>query len=147
MSDATPHEPDHDRLRRMVVLEAPAATVWAAIGGFDRIAEWHPLIATDEPSEIEGDRYRYLHTTEDERFLERLIEEGPHHYTYEVVESPLPVSDWRATLSCVAEGEGRCHVFWSAHFVPAGGPEHISDEIVAKYYEIGLEALRERFSG
>jgi hypothetical protein len=75
--------------------------------------------------------------------LERLIETGPHHYTYEIVDGPLPLTDHRATLSCVAE-EGGCHVFWSAVFEPT---DPSTDEIVSGFYEMGLRALRERYDG
>lgn len=139
-----PHQTDHDRLQRMVRLSADRDTVWAEIGGFAQIAEWHPLISSAELTEIEGDTYRHLRTTEGETFFERLIETGPHHVTYEMVEGPLPVSDYRATLSCVAEDAG-CHVFWSGFFVPGDDAAHISDAVVGKFYEIGLAALRERF--
>ena len=54
------------------------------------------------------------------------------------------MSDFRATLACVAEESG-CHVYWSAFFVPADEQGHLSDDIVAKFYEIGLEALRSRY--
>lgn len=143
MSDQ-PHQTDHDRLQRMVRLAADRDRVWAEIGGFDRIADWHPLIESVELTQIEGETYRHLRTTEGELFFERLIEAGPHHVTYEVQDSPLPVSDFRATLACVAE-EGGCHVYWSAFFVPAEEQGHLSDDIVAKFYEIGLEALQSRY--
>jgi len=141
---STPHQPDHDRLQRMVTLSAERDTVWADIGGFGRIADWHPLIASAEVSEVGGETYRHLRTTEGESFFERLIETGAHHVTYAMVDGPLPVTDYRATLSCVAEESG-CHVYWSAYFVPADEAEHVSDDIVAKFYEIGLAALRERY--
>lgn len=134
----------HDQVRRIVTLRADRDTVWASIGGFGAIADWHPLIASAELTEIEGDTYRYLTTTEGDVFLERLIETGPHHVTYRMVEGPLPVSDYRATLSCVAEQAG-CHVHWSGLFVPAEQAGPIAAGIVAKVYEIGLAALAERF--
>lgn len=148
MTDAAKSAPDrapHDRIQRMVSLPADRDAVWAEIGGFGRIAEWHPLIDSVELTEIEGDAYRHLRTTEGELFFERLIEAGPHHITYEIMDGPLPVSDYRATLSCVAE-DGGCHVHWSAHFKPTQDAERLSDEIVAKFYEIGLQALRERYA-
>ncbi len=144
MTDA-PHEPDHDRLRRMISLPATRDDVWAAIGGFDRIADWHPLITHVELSEIDGASYRHLFTTEAGRFFERLIEAGPHHMTYEIVEAPFAIADCRATLACVAE-PGGCHVFWSARFVPADDQGHLTDKMVAAYFEAGLEALAERFA-
>jgi len=138
------HQPDHDRLRRMVSLNAPPERVWAEIGGFASIADWHPMIDSVELTEIEGDPYRHLRMADGELFFERLIETGPHHYSYEVVDGPFPVSDYRATLSVVAE-TGGCHVFWSARFIPAESATHLPDEMVAKFYEIGLEELARRY--
>jgi hypothetical protein len=135
---------DHDQVRRMVSLPAAPDKVWAAIGGFASIADWHPLIASAELTEIEGEAYRHLRTTEGDLFLERLMEVGPRHLTYATEDGPLPVSDHRATLSCVAEAGG-CHVHWSAYFVPTGPDEHLTAEIVGAFYEIGLQALQERF--
>lgn len=135
---------DHDRVQRMVRLSAPVETVWAAIGDFLSIADWHPLIASVEPAEIEGEPYRHMTTGDGDIFFEKLIETGPHYITYAMVEGPLPVSDHRATLSCVAE-PGGCHVFWSAYFSPSDGDERIADGIVGKFYEIGLDALLARF--
>jgi hypothetical protein len=135
---------DHDQVRRMLSLTAERDAVWSAIGGFGQIAEWHPLIERAELTEIEGETYRHLTTVDGELFLERLIEAGPHHLTYETVDGPLPVTDHRATLSCVAE-RGGCHVYWSAYFVPTGPDEHLADEIVGAFYEIGLNAIAEGF--
>ena len=128
----------------MVSLPAGRDAVWSAIGGFGQIGEWHPLIERAELTEIEGETYRHLTTADGEPFLERLIDAGPHHVTYEMVDGPLPVADHRATLSCVAE-PGGCHVYWSAYFVPTGPDAHLADEIVGAFYEIGLRAIAERF--
>lgn len=135
---------DHDRIQRMVELKAGREEVWAAIGGFGAIADWHPLIDECELTEIAGDIYRQLTTVDGENLLERLVAEGDHFHRYATVESNLPISDHSSTLSCVAEKDG-CRVFWSAYFEPSAGDERLSDEIVAKYYEIGLAALVERF--
>lgn len=137
----TRHE-GYDRLRRMIKLSAPADDVWAAIGGFGDIADWHPLIAKAEVVEIDGETHRHLTTTDGDLILERLIETSPRHYAYEIVDGPLPVADYRAHFSCVPEGVG-CHVFWSAHFEAA---DPAADDIVAAIYEEGLAAIRDRFS-
>ncbi len=135
---------EHNRVQRMVALKAAPETVWAAIGGFGVMASWHPLIASVEVVDIEGEAYRHLTTTEGEKFFEKLVETGPNYITYTVEDGPLPTDDYRATLSVVPEEEG-CHVFWGAYFEPVGADGHLADEIVAKFYEIGLEALAERY--
>ena len=137
----TRHE-GYDRLRRMVELSASAEEVWAVIGDFGGIAEWHPLIAECEVVDIEGETHRHLKTVDEDLILERLIESGPLHYSYEIVDSPLPVDGYRAYFSCVPEEKG-CHVFWSAHF-EATDPS--ADEIVAAVYEAGLRSIRDRFN-
>jgi hypothetical protein len=132
-----------DRIQRWVKLPKPVAEVWAAIGGFGSIAEWHPDVTSVEVFEIEGETHRHLRIGDGGVTLERLVETGPHHLTYEIVNSPLPLADYRATLSCVAE-DGGCHVFWSAMFEPT---DPSADEIVTAFYEDGLRALRDRFDG
>ena len=130
-----------DRIQRWVSLPHPPEKIWAEIGGFGAMAGWHPGIASTEVVEIEGETHRHLTLSNGEALLERLLETGPHHYTYEIADGPLPLSDHRATLSCVAE-EGGCHVFWSAVFEPT---DPSADEIVSGFYEEGLRALRERY--
>ena len=132
-----------DRIQRWVSLPRPVDEVWAVIGGFGTIADWHPDVRSAEVFEIEGETHRHLQIGDAGVTLERLVETGPHHYTYEIVDSPLPLAEHRDTLSCVAE-EGGCHVFWSAMFEPT---DPTADDIVATFYEDGLRALREKFGG
>lgn len=131
----------YDRLHRMVELSAPSDEVWSVIGEFGSIADWHPLIASAEVVDIDGVTHRHLTTSDGELILERLIEFSPRHYSYEIVDAPLPVADYRAHFSCVDEGDG-CHVFWSAYFEAT---DPAADDIVAAIYEEGLAAIRDRF--
>lgn len=135
------HHEGYDRLRRMVQLPVTAEEAWAVVGRFESIADWHPLIASAERVEIDGDVHRHLKTVDGDLILEKLTDTSPLHYAYEIVESPLPVADYRAHFSCVPEDAG-CHVFWSAHFEAAATE---ADDIVAAIYEAGLAALRDRF--
>jgi len=135
-------EPSRDRIQRWVMLPQPPAKVWAEIGGFGDIAKWHPDVTSAEVFEIEGETHRHVRIG-DGLSLERLIETGPNFYSYETVDGPLPLTNHRATLSCVAEKDG-CHVFWSAMFEPT---DPSADEIVTAFYEDGLRALRDRFGG
>ena len=130
-----------DRIQRWVSLSRPPDGVWAQIGGFGDIAAWHPDVEKADLAEIEGDIHRHLQIAGAGPTFERLIETGPLYYTYEILDSPLPLSDHRATLSCVAE-PGGCHVFWSAMFEPT---DPSADDIVTAFYEDGLRALRDRF--
>lgn len=136
-------EPTRDRIQLWLSLPRAPEEVWAEIGDFGAIADWHPEVSSAELVEIEGETHRHLRLADDSLVLERLRDSGPLHYSYEMVDGPLPLGDHRATLSCVAE-EGGCHVFWSAVFQP-GDPA--ADDIVEGFYRVGLEALRGRFGG
>lgn len=136
-------EPSRDRIQLWVSLPAGADTVWAGIGGFDAIADWHPEVVSAELAEIEGETHRHLRMTDESLILERLVEKGPRHYTYEIVDSPLPLIGHRATLSCVPE-EDDCHVFWSVVFEPT---DAAADDIVEGFCRSGLETLPRRFGG
>jgi hypothetical protein len=137
-------EPTRDRIQRMVELPVGADRVWDVIGDFADMG-WHPLVAQVEPVTIEGAPYRHVTLTDGSVFLERLVEQAPHHLTYESVEGPLPMTDHRATLSVAPEDFG-CRVFWSGLFEPQDGADEWCDRIVAGFYEEGLGALRERFA-
>ena len=134
-------EPTRDRIQLWVSLPRPPDEVWAEIGGFGAIAEWHPEVRSAEVVEIEGETHRHVRNPDGALSLERLIETGPRYYSYEILDSPLPLSNHRATLSCAPE-DGGCRVFWSAVFEPNNPAV---DDIVEGYYESGLEALGERY--
>ncbi len=136
-------DPIRDRIQRWVSLPHPPEKIWAEIGGFGALADWHPAVKSTEVFEIEGETHRHLVLSDGGLVLERLVETATLYYTYEIIDGPLPVTDHRATLSCVAE-KGGCHVFWSAVFEPT---DPSADEIVSGFYEEGLRALRERFGG
>ena len=133
--------PPRDRVERWIDLPAPAAEVWALIGPFGAIADWHPAVADAEIVDLEGETHRHLTLADGEKLLERLVEEGDHLYRYEIVEGPLPVEEYRATLTCFSEGSG-CRVFWSSTFE---SEDPAADALIAGIYEAGLEALQRRF--
>jgi hypothetical protein len=136
-------EAHRDRVERWIDLPAKAETVWALIGPFGGLAAWHPSVSACRVIEVEGETHRHLTLADEEHMLERLTEHGPHHYRYEILEGPLPVENYRATLTCFEE-PGGCRVFWSSTF-DADDPE--ADHMVAGIYEAGLRALQDRFGG
>lgn len=131
----------HDRIRRWVSLPVAAGEVWARIGDFGAMADWHPLVRESPVVEIGGATHRHLTLEDGGLSVERLTRTGERHYGYAVVEGPFPVADCTGTLSAVPEAGG-CHVFWSMDFEPA---DPVADDIVAGFIEAGLRSLRTRF--
>ena len=128
------------RIDRWVDLPCSGEQVWAEIGGFLAIADWHPALASAEEVEIDGRRHRRVVTTYGAPILERLVERGPRVLRVSVVESQLPLEAHQATLTCV-DRPGGCRVRWTAEFRSA---HPRAAEIIASIHDMGLAALAER---
>lgn len=89
---------------------------------------------------------RTLTLTDGETITERLEQASDvdRSYTYTLLESPLPVADYQATLSVSDAGTGRCLVPWSSRFRRNGIAAEQACEAVAGLYQAGLDALKAR---
>jgi ribosome-associated toxin RatA of RatAB toxin-antitoxin module len=124
--------------------------VWDLIGNFNALPEWHPAIERSEIEEEEGGRgvIRRLHLLGGGTVVERLerLDDSEHLYSYEILEGPLPVADYHATLR-VREEEGGCTVEWSSEFEPKGAPEQDAAAVIQGIFDAGLENLKKMFGG
>jgi len=127
-------------------MDIPATTdqVWQLIGGFNSLPDWLPFIPQSELSE--GGRVRSLQTADGAVVVERLeaFDNAGKTYSYSILQAPFPATDYLATISVEAQGQGS-RVTWSGRFAPVG----VSDEeVVALFtgiYQGGLEALRANY--
>jgi hypothetical protein len=125
-------------------IPATADQVWQLIGGFDSLPDWLPFIPKSELSE--GGRVRSLQTADGAVVVERLeaFDNAGKTYSYSILQAPFPATDYLATISVEAQGQGT-RVTWSGRFAPVG----VSDEeVVALFtgiYQGGLEALRANY--
>ena len=81
-------------------IEAPGAPaqIWGIARDFCAIKAWHPLVA-DCKQTNEGDTIlRTLTATNGATIKERLVESDDRSYSYEIIESPLPVKNYNAKL-------------------------------------------------
>lgn len=125
-------------------IPASAEQVWQLIGGFNSLPDWLPFIPQSELSE--GGRVRSLQTADGAVVVERLetFDNAGKTYSYSILQAPFPATDYLATISVEAQGQGS-RVTWSGRFSPVG----VSDEeVVALFtgiYQGGLEALRANY--
>lgn len=136
------------KTKASVDLPVPAQAVWAVIGGFNALPSWHPAVAASELSEAAGGKVRTLSLKGGGSIEERLeqADDGARRYSYSIVASPLPVSDYLSTLSVKDTGSG-CTVEWSGEFKPDGAPETAAVDTVRQIYEAGLGNLKAMFGG
>jgi hypothetical protein len=117
-----------------------ADKVWGIIGSFDGLAAWHPVIETCTLED--GGNNRRLTLGDGAQLLEKLIshDDSARTYTYSILESPLPFSDYVSTVK-VSQSDDGCTVDWSSEFTP-GGPEDEVCGAVQGIYQAGLDNLK-----
>ena len=88
--------------------------MWALVGSFCAIKDWHPAVADCETSK-EGDvTSRTLTLKDGSKIKERLTDAEETSYSYAIVESPLPVKNYKATLSVEEDEDSpdRSEIHW-----------------------------------
>lgn len=132
-------------------LPASARQVWDLIGGFGALAKWHPLVEKCEIEEDEeaGTTIRRLSLVGGGAIVEKLetVDEDAHVYSYTILESPLPVADYRATIRVSDAPEGGATVEWSSTFEAAGAEPKDAAAAIEGVYKAGFDQLRKMFGG
>jgi len=136
------------------VVDAPAERVWERIRDFNAMPKWHPGIAD---SRIEGNQpsdkvgcIRNFHTRDGGQIRERLLALSDYDFsfTYSILESPMGVSNYLATIRLVPITDGnRTFCEWTAEFDcdPAREAE-LRELIGQKVFKGGFDALKHQFA-
>ena len=137
------------------VIDASADNVWSRIRDFNAMPQWHPLIAdsrieNSQPSDRVG-CIRQFSLRDGGMIRERLLALSDYEYscTYEILESPMEVENYTATLKLTPVTDGaRCFAEWSAEFDCAPGREReLTDSIGGGVFQGGFDALKRHFGG
>jgi Polyketide cyclase / dehydrase and lipid transport len=132
------------------VLDMSADAVWGRIRDFNGLPQWHPAIVDSRIENSQAsDRVgciRHFHTRDGGMIREKLLALSDYDYscTYEILESPLGVENYTATLKLtpVTDG-GRCFAEWSAEFDCAAGREtELMQTIGQGVFQTGFDALK-----
>lgn len=135
-----------------VSLPSSAQRTWQRVGDFCAATHWSPDVVRCElmigENNVVG-AVRRLSLRNGGSALEQLVarDAASRTFSYTIVESGLPVVNYRATLAVRPEGNGGSAVEWNCTFDPA--PETDSGtarRIVEEIYDIGLSGLRVAFS-
>lgn len=126
---------------RKATLHAPVSKVWGLVGGFHRLAEWHPGVEKSIREAVANEEFRLLKLVGGGEILEHLVSSTSHSYTYSIIRSPLPVAHYEATIEANTAGGGT-EITWSSSFTATAAD---AEEVIAGIYEAGLSALAERF--
>jgi len=141
------------KVYRSTVLDAPADRVWRDLRDFNGLPNWHPLI---ESSRIEKSHpadkvgcVRNFQLKDGARIREKLLSLSDYDYscTYSIIESPMDLSDYIATLRLLPVTEGnRCFIEWSAEFeCPPEKAGELAETVGGGVFQTGLDALKKRY--
>lgn len=125
-------------------IKAAPEKVWAASAkDFCGIGQFHPAVEKCKISD--GGKTRTLSLKGGGTILEKQTAnvEGKS-YSYVIVESPLPVADYKSTFSIEGSGD-RSTVTWTGSFEPKGADEAKAKMVIEGIYKGGLEALKGKF--
>ena len=92
------------QVERSTILPAPVERVWALLADFDGVDRWHPLVRAAEIEDGLSGRHvggvRALTMQDGAVIRERLLalSDEDRFFSYSILESPLPVEDYRSTL-------------------------------------------------
>ncbi|MFE2378743.1 SRPBCC family protein [Streptomyces sp. NPDC059398] len=139
-------------LTRSVVVPAPPAQVWALIGDFAALGDWVPGVPGPRIEEREDPNepgaVRVFTVDGKDVAHERLLvhDADRRSYTYTVLDLPLPVTGYQATLTARQHPDGS-EVVWSAVY---DGADELVPQVEAgigdTVFASGLTALKARFA-
>ena len=98
---------------RSMLIDAPIERVWAAVRAFDGVADWNPAVTgarLETGRATETGAVRHLDIVDGTVFRETLLAHSDveHYYTYDILDSPLPVTGYVSThrfLPVTASGQ------------------------------------------
>lgn len=137
------------------VIGAPSARVWERIRDFNGLPKWHPRIRESRIEEaLPSDKIgciRNFSLQNGDNIREQLLGLSDYDlfYSYSMLEGPMPLSDYIATmrLTPVTEGD-RTFIEWSAEF---SCEQEKEDELVTgigtNVFQGGFDALKRHFGG
>jgi len=126
--------------RRRSEVPGNPQTIWAFAGDFCSIKDWHPLVADCKETQEGNDTFRTLTLKDGGTIEEKLTDKDDLSYSYEIVESPLPVKNYKAKFWVEPDDEPeRTAVYWEAEF---DANEASDEDATKKVYDILVAGMK-----
>jgi hypothetical protein len=119
--------------------------VWkAAAADFCGIGKFHPAIEKCELAD--GGMTRTLSLKGGGTIVEKRTawDKKAMSYSYEIVESPLPVANYKSTFTVAKAGKKQSTVTWTSTFEPKGASEDEAKKTISGIYTAGFDGLKSK---
>jgi len=132
---------------KTIGIDAPAAVVWDKVKDFNALNIWHPAVAKTDILAGENNKVgavRLLTLNDGGTIEEDLTawDDTGMTFSYIIVESVLPVSDYEATLTVEATSNTSTKVTWSASFnAGKGADDQTARDTISGIFDAGFENL------
>jgi Polyketide cyclase / dehydrase and lipid transport len=133
-----------ESLSRSTDVKGTPAEVWAMIGPFCAIKDWHPAIGTCT-EDGQAPPVRTLVTKDGKvTFVEMQTARSDTKfiYAYNFISSPFPVTHYAAQIEVAPKSAGVSTVTWSGAYIPNPGKEKEALDALRGVYETGLAAIK-----
>ena len=134
-----------------IMVDANPATVWKMVGNFNGLDVWHPVVVSSDLELGMNDEVgaqRLLTLGNGATITEKLVSysDNDKSYTYQILKSPLPVSNYQSTIMVEAAGEGKSKVTWRSTFDAKDASDKDAIAAITGVYEAGLNQVSKDFA-
>ena len=132
------------QIRKTMEIPLGLSEVWAQVGDFCAIGDWHPVVAECALVEEDGVTHRMLTLGDGGVIKEAHASTEANSYSYAIIEGPLPVRDYQATFMATGD-DSNTTLTWTATFFADGVPDDEAMDIIGNVvFDAGLVAIRDK---
>lgn len=132
------------QVRKTVEIPMGLSEVWAQVGDFCAIGDWHPVVAECALVEENGVTHRMLTLGDGGLIKEAHTGAEANSYSYVIIQGPLPVRNYQATFMAAGD-DSNTTLTWTANFLADGVSDDEALELIGNVvFDAGLMAIRDK---
>jgi mxaD protein len=138
------------KVSKEITVNAQPATVWKMVGNYNGLDVWHPVVTGSKIVVGQNDELgaiRELTLGNGAKITEKLLShsDDTKQYSYEILESPLPVENYQSTITISDAGKGQSRIVWQSSFQAKGVQNQEAVNTISGVYDAGLNNVEAFF--